>query len=157
VIVATSAHFPVSMAAEWDDLTRDDIEAMRRNYTELHARGQRFAIFVDARRANVPSAPMRRALADMSNTFEAQSKKNAVCTAVVLNSPIMIGVLTAVQWFLKSEMELKYFARSVDAVAFIGEKLRAEGIAMPESAMRFAKKLDAATADQLPALFASVD
>jgi hypothetical protein len=141
------------MAAEWDDLTLDDIEAMRRHYTELHERGKRFAIFVDARRANVPSAPMRRALAEMSNTFEAQSKKNAVCTAVVLNSPIMVGVLTAVQWFLKSEMELKYFARAVDAVSFIATKFAAEGIVMPEGAVRFAKKLDAVSVKDLPALF----
>jgi hypothetical protein len=153
MIATTDVHFPVSMAAEWGDLTLDDIEVMRGHYAELHTRGKRFAIFVDARRANVPSAPMRRALAEMSNTFEADSKKNAVCTAVVLNSQIMVGVLTAVQWFLRSEMELKYFARAVDALAFIGEKFRAERLAMPEGAMRLAKKLDAASADQLPALF----
>src|SRR5438445_9871065 len=95
MILLTGAHFPVSMIALYGDITLADVDAMRAFYRDMHARQSRFAVFSDSRHCRAPSASIRRALTEMSNEFDEQSKKNAVCTAIVMDSPLLIGVLTA--------------------------------------------------------------
>ena len=150
VVVTNGNYFPVSIAAMWGELTRDDVNAMGRHYRLMHERNHRFASFVDSRHSFVPSAPMRRALADMSNEFEQASKKNGVCVTVVIDSKVLIGVLTAVRWFVKPAVELRYFNTAIASVAHIGQRFAAEGIAMAPGTAEFLARLDTATEDMLP-------
>ena len=72
-------------------------------------------------------------------------------TLLVLS--FLVGAMTAVRWFLKDEMELRYLASATEGMRYASDKLRAENIAVPDGALEFAKKLDVAKIDQLAALF----
>ncbi|MDP2343006.1 MAG: hypothetical protein Q8O67_18765 [Deltaproteobacteria bacterium] len=127
-------HLPISFVAMWGTVTEDDVEGMRRYYDECHRKGGRFVSLVDSRRSSVPTAPIRRALTDMSNTFHERSVRNTVCVAVVLDSKVLIGVLSALRWFLKTDADLRYFPTAAEALAWGAERLAAEKLTVPAGA-----------------------
>ena len=134
----------------WGEVTLDDVESLRLASAAMHAKNQRWAMLVDARNAQAPSSKVRRALADMSNTFQDETKRNSICVAVVFESSILIGVLTAVRWFLKTDVELRYFKTPTEAMVWVDEKCKAENLRLNAGAMSFMKKLDTATMSDVP-------
>ena len=147
VIATNVKHLPLSIVALWGVLTLDDVEVMRQYYEVCHGRGGRFVSLVDARRSQAPGATIRRALADMSNTFEQQAARNTVCVVVVLDSKLLIGVLTALRWFLKTDADLRYFPTAADALASAEERLKAESLSVPLGARALIEKLDGDNVD----------
>jgi hypothetical protein len=144
MIAATRAHMPISFVVIYGEVRSEDIDEMRAHYLAIHASGVRLAVVTDARRAHVPSATMRRAMADLTNELEVQTKRNTVCSCVVLDNTLLVGVLTAIRRFVRGELDIRYFARAVDALAYVAGKFRDESLAVPEGALVLAKKLDLA-------------
>ena len=142
VIATNASHLPVSLVAMWGDATLADVEAMRRFYDACHAQERRFATLVDSRRSAVPSVAVRRALADMSNDFAERAKKHTVCVAVILDSKVLIGVLTAVRWFMRDNAELHYFPTAKDGLAWIEVRLARESLPVPPAARALVARLD---------------
>ena len=145
MISTCASHLPVAVVAAWDDLTLDDVEAMRKFYSRCHATGLRFISVVDARRCNAPAAPIRRALADMTNAFEPEVRGRSIGTAVILDSAVLIGVLTALRWFIKGNSgELRYFPSAREAVVWAEAQLKAEHLSVPVAGRALVTRLDGA-------------
>jgi hypothetical protein len=152
IIVSRRFAPAVAVAAMWGDTTLEDVDVMRHHYRAFHAQGHRFVTFVDARRANVPGSAVRRAVADMSNEFVEDSKKNSMGVIIVLDSKLLVGVLTAIRWFLRTDVtQQEWFASATACRPRIEELLTAEKLAFPEGLVPFLKKLDAAEEKDLPA------
>ena len=144
MITTNKSHLPVAVVVLSGEMNLEDVETLRRFYTAVHERGQRFATIVDARRVRgTPSSPVRRALGELTNDFQDRSKRNLVGVATVLNSKILIGALTAIRWFIREEVgELRYFDTAAAALVWIDAKLGAERQALPAPSRGFIERLD---------------
>lgn len=78
----------------------------------------------------------------MGNEFSELDAKNTVAVALLLDSPVLVGVLTAIQWFLRTKSPLKSFAAPADALAWIGALLQRESLAVPAGAADALAALD---------------
>ena len=151
---ATSLHLPISVAAVWGDVDLDDLVAMERYYSSIYDLEKRFCSLVDARRARVPASPVRREMAEMSNRLAVRSTRLSIATSTVLDSQILVGALTAVRWFIRSEVTLVYHSSGVESLEFLTARAVAEGLAVPPAARDLVMKLDAAKdGDALARLF----
>src|SRR5688572_13764988 len=98
VIVTSLRHVPLVVTVMWNETTLTDVEHMATCYRNAHRENRRLAFLVDSRRVSAPGAPVRRALADMTNELGDVAKRNTIGTVVVMDSAILIGALTAVRW-----------------------------------------------------------
>ncbi|HEY4223316.1 MAG TPA: hypothetical protein VGO62_18285, partial [Myxococcota bacterium] len=71
-------------------------------------------------------------------------ERDGVCVALVLDNKVLIGVLTAVRWFLKTHVEMRYFNTALQAFAWIEELMAAEHLEMKAGTREALLRLDAA-------------
>ena len=141
MIVTSEEHLPLSLVTLAGDLTKDDVDALGAYYRSLHARGQRYASLLDVRRVAVPNAAIRRAFADMSNGFAGEDEKHTVCVALLLDSVVLVGVVRAVQWFLRTKTDLRSFSSTAEVYGYLSDKLAKEGLVIPPGARAAIEKL----------------
>jgi hypothetical protein len=145
MLVTDSAHAPIALLRMSGDVTTDDVAKMRVFYQGWHARKQRFATIVDSRTVSPPGSAIRRALSELTNDFEELRKLNTVAVAVVLDSKILIGALTAIRWFINDKQgELRYFPTAQEALEWLEPLLAREGLGVDPTARDAVTALDAA-------------
>ncbi|HSU42350.1 MAG TPA: hypothetical protein VLJ38_22365 [Polyangiaceae bacterium] len=91
------------------------------------AGGRRVVSIHDASRVTKTSAEMRRFWADLSARHSATLESRTLANVIVVSSPLMRGVLTAVGWMNPKVAALKLFPTLDTAVAEAQKLLRAAG------------------------------
>ena len=113
-----------------------DLHAMIAEVTALmhdHQREKRkSAIVVDLSRAEALSARQRKLIGEWRAQVKDLTTKVAVGIAMVVTSPLVRGVLTAISWFAHEPVEVIYVDSLAAAYRWGVERCDAAGIAVPD-------------------------
>jgi hypothetical protein len=99
-------------------------------FARIHMRNQRYATINDTRNSALPSAVERALIGKYAKEQAYQTRRYLVSTAMVLENPVMRGVVTAIHWVYQPDY--KYFICGTIHEAYVStaQQLRAEGIAI---------------------------
>ncbi len=108
---------PLILVTFPDVATVEEIPALFEAYRRIAAQHPRVAWVVDLRRFNPILAPAkaRRAFADNFEQSRAIIESSAVCEARVIESAIMRGVVTALDWLIGHKYPRRTFATLIAA------------------------------------------
>jgi len=91
------------------------IELMKSTYAEQVA----FALIVDARGVSVPTADVRRRLSENPRKAEELADDRGRHVAVVLNSGLVRGALTALMWFMPKNVAIHPVKTAAEALVHL--------------------------------------
>ena len=115
--------------ATWPAQPLDDdaFAEMVRTMSALSERGQRYVVIHDARRAARPT-PTQRAFAAAQQKRDAErNARLLVGIALVVSSPLIASVVTAINWIAPPPYPQKIFSSVAEAEAWAGEQLAKDG------------------------------
>jgi len=92
-----------------------------------HRGGDRYAMVLDNRKAGPLPATQRKLIAEHMERYAARARSRCVCTAFVSDSTLMRGVLTAIMWLRKPEVETQIFGELEEAIRWARAKLQSAG------------------------------
>ena len=96
----------------------------RRAFTErCLARGELFGMITDGRLAPAPTALQRKRLAEDAKRNEARLARHMVASAVVVGSPLMKAIVTAVNWLAPPPYPVQVFTDVAPAEVWVRERL----------------------------------
>lgn len=133
--------FPLVLHRARGQLTDADVDEMRRFYDGIHARKQPFVHLVDARRAQRPDSLVRTKLNEITAALLADTKQWQVANAIVLDSRLTAGVITALRWAVPAPVPEKYFGSVAEAMTWIEEHARAKGLPISAAARGYVERL----------------
>lgn len=94
---------------------------------QLLARSERFASVIDGRGVDVmPSAVVRKALAEELRRQREALARFCVAEAMLVNSQLVRGLITAVHWITSPRHPVRCFVREEAALQWCGDLLRSE-------------------------------
>jgi hypothetical protein len=132
VIRVDESSFPlvvVSLPAEWSDAEWDAYLAQMRRFP---TRRERYVTLTDARGAGTPSAAQRKRAAEVMAEDAALSKRFNVANALVFESAILRGMVTAITWLTPPPVPMQTFATPRQACEWLdGLFAQAAGHALP--------------------------
>lgn len=120
MIAMDDTYFPVIVATWVGAPTEKSVRAYFQWLHEMLARAKRdstlFINITDASLAKTPAPDVRRLIAELTTTLEnAGADKNAVSAYVVVDNPLIRGVLTALGW-LHGSMNVTHVATCKEAL-----------------------------------------
>jgi hypothetical protein len=127
-----------------------DVEAYIPEVDTLYSRRERFASLVDTSAVtSLPGGDVRRRLADWQNaTIESIGRYN-VFSAIVAQSSVIRGALTAMNWIFRPPNEQVAVATFTEGFVRCLEKLRADGHPAPSEIERMAYESPVCVEDTL--------
>lgn len=123
-------------------LTMDDVAVQRDSYQRRHERAEAFGLIVDSRAVELPTAEIRSALANLSNDFGDATKRDCIGVAVVVDSKLAVGALTAIKWFIRSPVDLTYHTSAALALAHLIELGQSRGVRFPAACQAQVRDVD---------------
>jgi hypothetical protein len=121
------SRWPVVMAT-WPADVMDDAEFndMVATMSGFSKRGQPFVVVHDARRASRPTPKQRAHAAQQQKADETWTRKSLRAVALVVSSPLVAGVATAINWISPPPYPQKFFSSLAEAQAWAAEQLHRE-------------------------------
>jgi len=126
--IVNAADFPLLRIIYDGDTTEAEMRAYFDAYDAVLARRQRYALLLDASRAAVPSATMRRMKADFLR--QRAGVMGALCLggAYVITSPAIRGAMSAIFWLQPLAYPHTVVATPGDGERWCRERLAAAGL-----------------------------
>ncbi len=100
-----------------------DANVMMELFHTAYSSGAPYAVLLDARGLSVPPPDVRRRLSESPGKEDEISTDRGQHIVVVIDSPVLRGAMTAIQWFLPKSVRLqtaKTAADGVKALASVG-------------------------------------
>jgi DNA gyrase inhibitor GyrI len=120
---------PISLLSTQRTLQSSEVPGVFDHYRGLCRRGIRFVAITDLRAATeIPDARTRQRFGEEAARFAPESKRWSLGAALVLDSPVIRGALTAVEWIYRPEPPTRYFSDLPSAFDWAIQRLKAEGI-----------------------------
>jgi hypothetical protein len=94
---------------------------------------ERFAAIFDLRGLSLPDARCRAALGNFQKAHKTDFDTLLIADAMVLESRLLRGFLTAVNWLAPPSHPQRTFASPVEALTWAKNRLDEEGIAYPDA------------------------
>ncbi|HEY4222918.1 MAG TPA: hypothetical protein VGO62_16285 [Myxococcota bacterium] len=132
--------FPFVAGLIEGDFDEATLEATRLLMLKSAARG-RFTYLVDGRGAHRPSGIMRKRIGTVMGTLSEPLRGKHVAQAIVLGNPVLVGVLTAVRWFLPAQVPERHSQTALEALSWLMETV--PDLSFPSGASSIAQGLDA--------------
>lgn len=114
-------------------VTDDDVDTAQAQWLaamrKADAAGKRLVLFVDGLRSEGLSAKQRQVTADFSIKHEGLIRRVCAAQAVLLESALQRGILTAIFWLKPPPTELRVFKTRAEGEAFLDEVERKSGLA----------------------------
>lgn len=137
VVVLDARYWPVVFATWFDEPT----ESLVRKYFEAHdvllergrANREPFVLVTDTFATKQPSAKARRLVADLTNAQPAHAASLTIGSIIVIESAILRGVVTALQWILPRMADSICVATISQAVERSLSTLDERGVKRPET------------------------
>jgi hypothetical protein len=130
--------FPLVLMTARQVLTASDADEVYDQFRAFLRRRSKFVTVTDVRAVNeMPDALTRKRLGEGSARFMADAKPYALGSAIVLESAIVRGALTAIQWISRPEQPSVYFGTLRPAVDWAIQKLEAAGVAITPAILAF--------------------
>ena len=136
--------WPLVVALVHGELTDTDVEEMISVYERIHAREERFFLVQETRTAKLPTAVMRKKLADMNTRFAADIERHVIGVGVIVSSVIASGVLSAIFWVTQKQTKIFSATSGEETLRRASELCNKEDVVLPPDAARFLRDLDAA-------------
>ena len=135
-------YFPLILVQSPARVDEDGIREMFARFDELYVARKRYALVMDttATRA-LPSAKERKVLADLVKACADEARRWCVGTAMVVDSPLIRGVMTAVSWVAPSPTRTIHVATMKEAVDWCYAQLDVAGIELPPRTKRYGGEL----------------
>ena len=140
------AHFPLVVSFAWDAIFLSDVAYLDEAYRTLHARGEVFCQVIEVCGSKVPGPDVRKALGDLTQRFEPDTEKHLLGNAVVLDSRLAAGALTAIQWVSGQKQRIHYASSMAHAIAHVLNE-NGDRLTVPPAGLDYVAKIDAAVAD----------
>ncbi len=127
-IATDLAHWPIVImtapARALSDLEFKAYLAWVEKYVTCH--GETYAIVNDVRYAPAPSAAQRRLVAEQMERLKLVTKRHCAGNAMVFQSQLMRGIMTAIFWMAQPDYPTKVFATVDQAIAWCEVQLGRE-------------------------------
>ncbi len=135
-IVVDSSLFPLVIERFGRDVSDDDIENMIRHFQVMMHGGRRYALLVYCEQdANVMTARQRRRVSEWYKACADQVRRINVGTAVVIESPLVRGAMTALNWLIEPVAQQRNVASIHEGIEYCIKSLAAAGIEVPPEVM----------------------
>lgn len=132
--------FPLIVMTTKRSLAYADARAIFAAYDPIVRRGERFVSITDVRGSKgVPDSATRAAFAEESKRFEASAQHLAVASALIVESALVRGAITAVQWISKPKIPTANFTAFPPALRWVTERAQESGLVIPSGALELAK------------------
>jgi hypothetical protein len=115
VLRATDATLPIICLQTANGITRDEIEKIKPMYDRLYARREAFIAINDARLAKY-DAQQRKLWAEWTAHSAKYDTGMTVATIMILDSPLLRGALTALNWIAMHTIPQHAVADPVEAI-----------------------------------------
>ena len=130
----STEHWPIVVVALGETTTDDEHAAIFRRWEAVFARCERFVGITDTRHVrDVGSAKQRARIAEWTRSVEGVVAQYSLGHAVIINSALVRGALTAIGWIHRSPVPERYVGTVLEAWDYCLGNLRAAGIAVPPS------------------------
>lgn len=136
--------FPFVFAVVSGDITDADVDEMYRRYEVLHLRQQRFYLAQEVRQVKIPSAAMRKRLAELNTEFGERIAKNIIGIGIVVPSRVVSAAMTAIYWVSKEAAPTRIFPSATAMADHARKACAAENLHLPPVLETMATTLDTA-------------
>ncbi len=125
---------PISLLVTRRTLTATDVPGVFEYYRWLCRRQLRFVAVSDVRASQaMPDAKTRRRFAEESARFASDAAKWSLGAIVIVDSPLIRGAMTAIEWLYRPARPTRYFTDFHEALTCAVELLDAGGVALSPS------------------------
>lgn len=129
---------PISLLVTRRTLTAADVPGLFEYYRSLCQRRIRFVAVSDVRAArSMPCAKTRQRFAEEAARFAGDAKTWSLGAIVIVDSPLIRGALTAIEWLYRPPKPTRYFSDFGDAISCAVGLLEAGDMAITPSIRRF--------------------
>jgi hypothetical protein len=131
-------YFPLVVVQAPEAIDEDGIRDMFARFDELYKARKRFVTVMDCTNTReLPSPKLRKLLSELSQASSGDARQWGLGTAMVVTSPVIRGLFTAVMWVAPSPTPTVNVATLREGIDWGLEKLQAAGIAVPAEATRY--------------------
>jgi hypothetical protein len=110
-IIVDTSRFPLVVQRFRKDVCAEDVESMIRQFELLFHGGRRYALLVYSdQNAVVMNATLRKRVSSWYKECTEQVRRINVATAVVLESPLVRGAMTAFNWLVEPVVQQRNVA-----------------------------------------------
>ncbi len=139
-------HWPIVSVELGESTTDAEHDEIFRRWEAIFARRERFAGITDTRRVrDVGSAKQRARVAEWTKSVGSVVARYSLGHAVVVDSALVRGALTAIGWVHRSPAPERYVGTVPAAWDYCLGNLKAAGIDVPPSVMAHRAKIAAQT------------
>ena len=129
---------PISLLVTRRTLTADDVPAVYDYYRSLCRRRIRFVAVSDVRASqSMPCAKTRQRFAEEAARFATDAATWSLGAIVVVDSPLIRGAMTAIEWLYRPARPTRYFSDFNEAIAWAVDLLQARHIPLTPAIRRF--------------------
>jgi hypothetical protein len=126
-------YFPLIVVTLEEQISEEDYTRLFAQWEAVLARKERFGALTDARRVKERAPPKQRAMiAEWTKKIEPRVMAYSVGHTTVIESAIIRGAMTAVEWLHKPKVPSAYFPTLREGCDFILEKLRENGVPLTD-------------------------
>ena len=108
-ITFDKTRWPLVVVRYPDAFDEGDWDQLMQKIIAMVTSGQDYAMVNDARTGPPPTAAMRKQIADMYKTYRAEVEQHWRGTALIGTSPLIVGVMTALNWLTPPPHPVKVF------------------------------------------------
>jgi hypothetical protein len=131
-IIVDTSRFPLVVQRFRKDVTAEDIESMIRQFELLFHGGRRYALLVYSDPdAVVMTATLRKRVSQWYRDCTDQVRRINVATAVVLESPLVRGAMTAFNWLVEPVVQQKNVPTVREGLIYCISALEAANLPVP--------------------------
>lgn len=131
---------PISLLDTRETLQAADVDGIFSHYRELCRRQVRFVAISDVRAAtHLPDAATCRRFGEAADQFAKELDRWSLGGAIVIESALIRGALTAIEWIYHPRRPTTYFYDLDGAVTWAVHKLESNGIAISPAIREFAR------------------
>ena len=127
-------HWPLIVVTLHTLLSDEDLKALFAQWEAVFARREKFVALTDARRVKERSPPKQRAMiAEWTKKIEPKVIALSVGHVTVIESALVRGAMTAVEWLHKPKVDSAYFATLREGCDWAIARLQANDIPVTDA------------------------
>lgn len=100
--------WPVVRCTPRGDMTDADYQTLFREFQKLWDKGDKFFVITDTRHSSNASAKQRQLIGDWMKANSASIRRTSLGSVVIVESAIVRGALTAINWIAQPDLQNDY-------------------------------------------------
>ena len=125
VITVDDSEWPLVRVRFGDSISDPGWDEYLETLSRFPDRREKYVTITDARRAATPNASQRRRVSELIEREKERTVRWNVANAVIFTSPLLRGVITAIEWASPSPVPMKSFATPEEGRAWLAQRYEA--------------------------------